>query len=234
MSKQDFINWPKDKFCATTFSLGPPGSGKTFVLLNSLAVWLDMGVFDEIHLVLPMFKKEMDQQYEGLDKIPNVFVYESYNEKKTKALIQRAEKEADEISKGKKIKRTKIFYGIDDATSQRKATMRNEALTKIATESRHLHIHFWACLHHTAGILEPAVRNQTMFLFLYPGLEIDTLKTVWKFISKFQEFRKFQDFLQFWDEEIDNEEIEHGCFHARLRADKKYSPYVYNWFCEDE
>lgn len=237
MSKEEFLNFPKDKHCTTIFSLAPPGSGKTFIMINAVKWYLEQEkkgnvIFDEYHLVLPAFVTEQDDQYNGLDKIKNVFIYETYMPKKIEPLVKRAKKEAEAEKKakesGKKIpKRTRVLFVVDDATGQAKALMQCPVAKRIATESRHLNIHCWYLMHHTKGIIPPAVREQTRFCFLYP-MQLSNLRGCWEGYINFTEFRTWKDFLTFWDEYVEPQE--YGCL--LVQRGTNYNPHVSSWFAK--
>lgn len=225
MSKSEFLNFPVEEHCTGVFSLGEPGGGKTYLMLKCINEWLNMGIFAEFHLVLPSYRNEMEQSYKGLADIKNVFVYEKYREKQAKELIDKANKNAEEFKAGKIKQRTKYFFAVDDATSQGKELMQCPYIKRIATEGRHLFIQSWFCLHHTANIIPPAVRGQTKFTIFYNMHQV-ALKTCWKEYINFSEFRKWNDFIEFWDSYVINKD--HGCL--LVLKNKSYNPNVSSWF----
>jgi hypothetical protein len=225
MSKDEFLNYPIKEYATGIFSLGEPGSGKTYIMLQSFKAWLQMGIFEECHLILPQFRNEADDSYEGLDQIPNVFIYERYRDRIATDLIAKAKKNND-LFKAKKLKQKPLyFFAVDDATSQGKELMQSEAIIRIATEGRHLNIQSWFCLHATAGIIPPKVRHQLKFMFFY-NMNAKVLRTCWTEYINFSEFRKFDDFLRFWDEYVLKRD--HGAL--LVWRNTKYNPFVSEWF----
>lgn len=224
MSKEDFLNFPVRTHATGVFSLGEPGGGKTFVMIKSIEEWIKMDIFKEIHLILPSFRNEKNDSYKGLEELPNVFIYEHYRSAIAKDLITKSDKNNELFKKGK-AKRELYFFGVDDATSQGKTLMECPYVVRIATEGRHLNIQSWFCLHHTAGIIPPKVRNQTKFCFLY-NMHAVALRQAWKEYINFPEFRKFDKFLEFWDKYVLNQE--HGCL--LVQKNLTYSPWVSTWF----
>lgn len=224
MSKEIFLNFPKEEHATGIFSLGEPGGGKTFIMIKCLEEWIQRGIFKEIHLILPSFKNEKNDSYGNLEKIPNVFIYEHYRSAIAIDLLKKSDKNNELYKKGK-AERELYFFGIDDATSQGKTLMECPNIIRIATEGRHLNIQSWFCLHHTAGIIPPKVRNQTKFCFLY-NMHTVALKQAWKEYINFPEFRKYNNFLDFWDNYVLNQD--HGCL--LVQKNKCYNPYVSAWF----
>lgn len=221
MSKEEFLEFPNKEHPTTIFSIGPPGSGKTFIFLRSLEFWIKSGYFKEFHLILPAYKNEFNESYKFLADIPNVYIYESYHSQIGKKLVAICDKDALDF-RAKKIKnRTKYFFGVDDATGQGKKIMSCEYAVRMATEPRHLMIHNWFLLHHTAAIIPPSVREQTKFSFIY-DVNVSVLKTIWKEYVNFKEFRKWNDFMEFWDEYIAGKK--YGCL--LIWRNTKYNPWV--------
>ena len=53
MRKEDFLRFPDTDYCTSILSIASPGSGKTYILLKCLKAWIDMGMFEEYHVILP-------------------------------------------------------------------------------------------------------------------------------------------------------------------------------------
>lgn len=227
MRKDDFLNFPIDDYCSTILSLGQPRSGKTFVMLKCVEQWLKMGMFDEYHMVLPAFKNEADGSYDWLLNYDNVYVYEKYYDRIGNTLIKTA-MENDEKWKKKKIpKKPRIFFCVDDATSEGKM-FQSESLRALATKNRHLNITSWFLSHYCKGVLDPKVRMNIKYIFLYP-VKSKLLKMVWEDFIDFQEFDDFKkEFMPFWREYITPKK--YGVLLVNGR--ESYNPMVDSWFSE--
>jgi hypothetical protein len=176
-------------------------------------------------VVLPSFLNEQDDQYQVLADNPKVFIYESYHESVGRKLVERSVKENEMFKKKKMQQRPRYLFAIDDCTSQGGEVMKSEFVKRIATESRHLNIHAWFCIHHSKNTIPPAVRLQAKFIFAY-NMQLASLKMVFTDFVNFTEFRKFNDFLSFWDEYVVPRE--HGCL--LIVRNESYSPEVNEWF----
>lgn len=229
-TKEEFLTFPKIEYCTSVFALGEPGSGKTYLMLQSLKYWIKHKYFDEIHIVLPSFKDEQDGQYDFLEKIQNVYIYESVHERVMEKLIKKAEDDAelgDKLRKqGKPVpKRKRYYFGIDDATHEGKKLMQSRSLFKLMTKNRHLNIQSHYCLHHWANVLPPIARSQCKFVLLY-NMQLKELKGAFEEFVNFKEIRKFNDFLEFWDNYIMNQE--HGVL--LVKKNTWYTPNAPHWF----
>ena len=202
--------------CRSTVSIGKPGSGKSFIMLNCLYEWLEYGMFDEYVLILPTYGIEQKSSYDFLEKYKNVTIYTGYHPKISEQLIKQQSK------KGKEKKR--IFLGIDDST-QETALFTDPGIVKIATCSRHLNIHTWIILHAGKGVIPPKVRNQMAYVFLYT-ISPPLLETMYKEYVSHPDFKRFKDFEEYWYDEI--EPVEHGV----LLLDNLHKDYdeVHDWF----
>lgn len=192
-TNEDFLNFPNTDHCTGVFSLGEPGGGKSYIMLQCLRYWIQNNFFKEYHLILPSYKNEMNDSYAGLAEISNVFIYESYHQKIASDLLKRSDKD--------KSKSEKYFLCVDDASSQGKTLMQFPDLIAIATQGRHYRIQSWFLMHHTKGIIPPKVRSQTKFTFFY-NMHVGALKDCFREYVNFSEFRDFKLFLSFWDEYV--------------------------------
>ena len=227
-SKTDFIEFPANNFCTTIFSLGPPRSGKTYILLKVLKEWLKIGMFEKYILILPSYKNEADGSYDWLEQHENVFVYESFHEHIIKQLIEE-QKENNELFKSKKItEKPRIFFCVDDATSQGKGLFSSDVMLAMATQNRHLNIHSWFLMHYAKGILQPKVRLNVNFIFLYPVQKKLLENAFGEFIYFPKDFDDFKSFKEYWDNTILPQE--HGCL--LINGKTKYSPWVSEWFTD--
>lgn len=227
-NKKDFIQFPAEKFCTTIFSLGPPRSGKTYVLLKVLKEWLDMGMFEKYILILPSYKNEADGSYDWLEQYENVYVYESFHEHIIQQILDEQE-ENNELFKSNKLpEMPRIFIGVDDATSQGKKIFASKAMLKVATQNRHYKIHSWFLMHYSKGIIQPNVRQNVNFLFLYPVKKKLLENAFDEYIDFPKDFDDFNLFKTYWDKTILTQE--HGCL--LVNGKKSYSPWVSEWFTE--
>lgn len=229
-SKEGFINFPKDEYCTTMLSIAPPASGKTYVMLNCLKLWIDMKMFTEYHVVLPAFKNEMNGSYDWLLDYPNVFVYEKYYDRIGNDVVKRQTK-SHELLKKKKIKEMpRVFFCIDDATSE-KNIFESDAIRSLVTKNRHLHVHSWFLMHSFKGIIKPAIRQNIFFVFLYK-LKDEFLNSAFKefvnFPLDFDNYKK--DFKPFFKEYIIP--LQYGCL--LLGGSRDYSPFVNRWFDSED
>ena len=66
--KRSVLCQPIDS-CRSTVSIGKPGAGKSFIMLNCLYEWLEYGMFDEYVLILPTYGIEQKSSYDFLDNL---------------------------------------------------------------------------------------------------------------------------------------------------------------------
>ena len=223
-SKEQFLNFPVEEYATSIISIGDPGSGKSYVMIACIKEWIKMNVFTEIHLILPSFLNEKNDSYKGLDTYENVFVYENYRSVIAENLIKKSDKNNELCKKGKE-ERHRYLFCVDDATGEGIQLMKCPHLIKIATQGRHLNIQSWYCLHSNSAIIPPKIRNNIQYVFIY-NLHNVLLKKIWESYINFGEFRKYNDFLEFWDNYVINQE--HGCL--LIKKNKWYSPKVSTWF----
>ena len=166
----------------------------------------------------------MTDSYKGLDEYDNVFVYEAYRSVIAENLIKKSDKNNEMFKKGKE-ERHRYLFCVDDATGEGIQLMKCPHLIKIATQGRHLNIASWYCLHSNSAIIPPKIRNQIQFVFIYNVHNV-LLKKIWESYINFGEFRKYNDFLEFWDNYVINKD--HGCL--LVKKNKWYTPNVSTWF----
>lgn len=227
-TKEEFIRFPTDNFCTSILSLGVPFSGKTFVFLGVLKEWLKRKTFDEVHLVLPQFKNEMNGSYKWiLDEYPDVHVYEEYHDSIAKSILDKQTKLADLQALGKlKTKFPKVFFAIDDATGQG-TLFESSTLLKLITQNRHIQVHSWYLMHFDKGIIKPRIRQNMYFLLLYKVKE-EFLKHCFKEYIQFDEFDNYNEFKEWWREYLQPQE--YGCM--IVAGKKAYSPDPALWFSD--
>ena len=213
--KRNYLCQPIDS-CRTCVSIGPPGAGKSFIMLNCLYEWLEYGMFDEYILILPTYGIEQNSSYDFLKNYKNVTIYTGYHPKIAERIITQQKKDVKH--------KNKIFVGIDDST-QETALFKDPALVEIATCSRHLNIHLWLIMHSAKGVIPTKVRNQMAYIFLY-SISPPLLEVSYKEYVSHPDFKRFRDFEEYWYEEI--EPLEHGV----LLLDKLHKDYdeVHKWF----
>lgn len=227
-SKDDFIYFPAKKYCTTIVSLGPPRSGKTYILMKALKEWLDIGMFEKYILILPSFKNEADGSYDWLAEYEHVYIYESYHEHIAQQIIKEQEENNDLFKNGKLEQKPRIFFGVDDATSQGGDLFKSKTMLAFATQNRHLQIHSWFLMHYSKTILQPKIRQNIQFIFLYP-VKKALLKNAYDEYLDFKEFDTFDDFKKYWDTYVLTQE--YGCLF--INGKTKYSPWVPYWFPEN-
>jgi hypothetical protein len=227
-TQEAFLHFPANEFCTTIMSMGPPFSGKTWMLLKCLKYWLKVGMFEKYFIVLPQFKNEMEGSYDFLNDKQyedHVFIYESFHEDKALELIGEQEKSRALFKSGKIKQQPRYFFCIDDATSQGSSMFKSKVLKRFATENRHLFIHSWFLMHYDKGTIEPAVRNNIMWVCLYP-LKAVLLQKAYVDYVNYPEFKKFDTFEAFFDKYVMPKK--HGFLLMRTKG--KYNPNPSNWF----
>jgi hypothetical protein len=153
--------------------------------LRCIAFWLINETFEEMHLVLPVYKYEQNNSYAFLEKYKGktkIKIYNAFHDMIAHNLIKKQSK-----SKGK------IFLGIDDSTHQKSSLMKSDALLQIATTSRHLHIHTWIILHYNKGVIPPNVRQNLGYVFVFQ-LSTKPLKDIFEQYIQISKYKTFDDF----------------------------------------
>ena len=107
--KRAFLCQPIDS-CRTCVSIGPPGAGKSFIMLNCLYEWLEYGMFDEYILILPTYGIEQNSSYDFLKNYKNVTIYTGYHPKIAERIIKQQKKD---------VKHEYTRYTVDEETRQR-------------------------------------------------------------------------------------------------------------------
>jgi hypothetical protein len=230
-SKKDFLEYPATDICTTVLSMGPPRSGKTYLMLQCVKAWIEMGMFERYVMVLPSFKNEADGSYDWLLQYDEyVDIYESYHDHIGEAIIAQQEKNNELHKAGKLQERPRIFFCIDDATGQGTKLFKSESLLKIVTQNRHIFIHSWLLLHYDKGVVTPKMRNNILWVVLYP-VKKKLLEQAFDSYINFPEFDDFkQDFKPFWDKNV--RQKKHGCL--LIKDKEKYTTSACDWFNENE
>ena len=230
MRKEDFLRFPDTDYCTSILSIASPGSGKTYILLKCLKAWIDMGMFEEYHVILPSYKNEMSQSYDWLESYDHVYIYEDYYEMLGSRIVAQQEKN-HELFKKKKLKAMpKIFLGLDDATGINKNLFQSTALKRAITENRHLRIQTWILLHADKGVISPKIRQNIFFVFLYK-MKDNLLKHCYnEYVNFPQDFDDYKnDFKPFFVENVVTKE-----YGAMLLAGSRcYNTDIDLWFPDD-
>jgi uncharacterized protein Usg len=229
-TKEGFLEFPKEQFCTTIMSIGPPACGKTHNLLESLKYWIETNMFQEYYLVLPNFKSEMSGSYKWLLDYDNVVVYESFKEKDMRKVIDLAKQEAEDFEDKKITERPRRFFAIDDATSQNKNIFTSQTMLEIITQNRHYFIHSWLLLHYDKGVVGKKSRENIYYILLYP-VKPKLLESAFEQYLDIDEFPTFDEFYAFWRERVKNKKYGSllitkygkGCVNSTVR----------NWFNEN-
>ncbi|MDP2059188.1 MAG: ATPase/DNA packaging protein [Flavobacteriaceae bacterium] len=215
------------------FSIGPRGTGKTFLALESVKVWLAGNVFTHLYFVLPDFEDEQHDSYAWLRQYENVTVFESYSSKVGKEILERSDKNSAENRKNPKVPLERYMLFVDDATNDGDKLMRCPYLVKISTSARHKRIHSWFCVHAVAGVIPPKIRYMAGFVFIYP-VHREMMKTLYKEFIRFpKDFKNFKEFEAFFEEHVECEEF--GCLLINHQyKPHSFNPYVCHWFDRGE
>ena len=111
----------------------------------------------------------------------------------------RQKKKAGELfRKGKITEKPRIFFAVDDATSQGKKLYSSSTMTAFATQNRHLNIHSWFLLHYDKSTITPKIRQNILWVFIYP-LNPKLLESVYEEYIDNDDLDNFKHkFLPFW------------------------------------
>lgn len=223
MSKKDFYETPIKHHCTTCVSVGVPGSGKSYVALNFIKLWIQNKVFDEYHLILPCYKFEQKNSYAFLKQYENekwMHIYPCYTDLIGNYLVKQGKRE----DKDKK----KILFFIDDSTTQKKSLFTNQNIIDLAVMSRHYNIHVWYICHVSKGIIPTSVRAQIKFCFIY-RINPSQVEVVYEEFWSNRDITNKKDFKEFYYNEIDIEGEPHPCLFID-KLNMKYSTDVNTWF----
>jgi hypothetical protein len=226
-SKIGFLEFPATQMCTTTLSFGPPKSGKTYLALECMKYWIEVGMFDHYYCVIPQFKNEQNDSYQWMNQyMDRITIYESFHDSHFEKVILEQEKYKDESKKNNDAIMRRIFVFVDDATTQQNL-FQSITLIKLVTCNRHLCIHSWLCVHYAKGVIKPAVRLNINFVFVYPMKE-QLIKAIYDdyIPSKWKEFAKFEQFMTFWAEYVESKK--YGCL--LIAGSEQYSPFCSSWF----
>ena len=198
--------------------VGSKGSGKTTFLNSLLTYYLTEhpDYFDVMLLVLPSFKREVEDKYKFLKdykkRKPKITVYESYSELLTHALMNR-----------KKQVRTLLL--LDDATGEKLYSQDNEFI-RLIVQLRHMRTTLLCAVHSVRSIMSTTFRNNISFLLLFDITNAYLLRTMWEEWFSLR-FKKFIDFENVYEE---HSKLDHGIMGFVLNTKpKKIDMFVHNW-----
>lgn len=226
--KKDFLMYPAKECCTSIMSMAPPRSGKTYVMINCVKEWLEMGMFEKIVMILPQFKKEMNDTYGFLKDVPNVYVYESFNDAIMKKYIDEQEKYSEMYTSKKIDKCPRMLFVCDDATGQKSNLFKSSTMLRIVTENRHLRIHSWVLLHYAKGIIQPCIRENLQFIFVYP-LKDKLMRMIYDdFVNFPKTFPTYEVFEAFYNKYVDDGNNKYPVL--LLNGKESFNPDVCKWF----
>ena len=103
-------------------------------------------------------------------------------------------------------------------------------MTAFATQNRHLNIHSWFLMHYDKGTVQPKIRNNIMFIFVYP-IKPKLLERIFdEYIDFEDDFEEFEDFKNFWRQYVKPQR--YGVLLIRGKPNPKYNPNVSKWFSQ--
>jgi len=168
--------------------LGMPETGKTFLALKWLVYSLQHNIYNEYHLVLPMFEHEENKSYDFL--LPHkdkVFIYKKYSEIVALKVDKLREKK-------------KIMFMIDDATHGLMNKI-DSTLVGLCTTSRHSRnggLTVFLVVHCAKKVIPPTIRQNLKYLFIYRIDSAELLqKTVYDDFVSLQYKKNEKDFIDF-------------------------------------
>jgi len=197
-------------------SIGSKHSGKSYLLLHYLKYAMDHDMFDEYHLVLPVFEFEQNDSYAWLNKHntkAKIHIYSEHDPMIIDRLIQR------------KRPYNRAFFGIDDSTGSWKLQADAEEL-KFISRLRHYNVTQWIVVHTVRAALPASLRSQIDFLFLYMNTNRKALEAIyeeWLSIS----IPTFKEFMQIYKKEV--LDVEYGSMLIYCRKPGVYDVHVKDW-----
>ena len=220
-SQENFLNQPYES-CRPMISIGPPGSGKSWILTHALKYWLKHNTFDQYHLVLPAYKFEQKGSYNFLkehEKKPWMCIYDQYSPIVVQQLIKQGEIEDEK-------KKKRVLFVMDDCTVQAKDLMYSPELVKLCVMCRHYQIHTWLLAHAGKAVVPVKCRNQLKFVFLY-DIPPPLLETCYKEFVDDNDFKNFRAFEEYWYNEVQPKK--HCCLFLD-KMNKEYCDIVNEWW----
>ena len=212
-TEKDFLKAFDGKFA---MSIGSKGSGKSFTLLHYIKYAMDNDMYDEYHLVLPVFEFEQNDSYHWLTKHKTqskIFIYTEHDEMIINALI------------GRKQPYNKAFFGIDDSTGSWKLQADAYEL-KFLSRLRHYKVTQWVVVHTVRAALPASLRSQIDFLFLFMNTNRKALEAIyeeWLSIT----IPTFKEFMEIYKKDVLN--VEYGSMLIWCRKPGVYDTDVKGW-----
>ena len=217
-TEKEFLEQFHGKF---TMSLGCKHSGKSFGLLHYIKYAMDNNMYDEYHLVLPVFEFEQNESYKWLSEHKTkakIFVYTEHDPMIFNTLISR------------KQPFNNAFFGIDDSTGSWKLQADAEEL-KFLSRLRHYNVTQWVVVHTVRAALPASLRSQIDFLFLYLNTNRKALEALfdeWMSIT----IPTFKEFMAVYKKEV--LDIEYASMLIFCRKPGIYDPKVKDWLILQE
>lgn len=226
-TKQEFLDFPIKEFCTSIASVSPPRGGKTWNLIGSLKYWMKNKTFHKYYLVLPQYKNEMMGSYDFLrtaDK-KTVIIHEIFSDGFVADILKEQEMYCDLYDKGKIKAKPRVFFAVDDATSQTNI-FNSELLIKLVTENRHLQIHSWFLCHAIKKVIDSRVRQNFQFFLLY-SMKKKLLEMMYEdFVDFPEDFEDYKEFYSFFVQRVRSQK--YGCL--LINGSENYNPDVCKWF----
>lgn len=174
----------------SVISLGEPESGKTFLALKYIQWALDNDLYDIYHCVIPMYGREENDSYKFIENYKNKFyIYKCYDEVVSQRVKNSIEKD-----------KHRVFYFIDDGTSQLMSNMDNTFI-ELYTTTRHSKVGgvtIWLCVHSAKKVIIPLIRQSTRYYFIYNIENDQLLEGIYKEMLSLRyrrEKKKYDDFV---------------------------------------
>jgi hypothetical protein len=177
MAEQDLLNYETAKLVV---AVGTRGAGKSFLILSIVYYLLVNDLMDLFFLNLPTFRIEQNNSYAWLNEYKDrVFIW---NKAYTEELSEHVRSKAGQ---GKR-----IFYWVDDATSEAKELNLDKALQHIIFTGRHLGITLFLCFHALKKVIEKTIRINIDYLLLGKLTKQGVIDDAYQeFFSTMPEFR---------------------------------------------
>jgi len=174
--------------------VGAKGTSKTYTVLHLIKFWMKVKKFKTYHLVLPSFKNDHDQeQYEFIRKSKEkTIIYTKYS-----PLV------VNKVLSEKKNPKEATLFVIDDATASGNDISTDPVFIKCVMESRHLNIQIIIIIHSLKKVLQPAIRANLDYLFLFKITNNKLLESFYEeFLSLFPDFVNYKEFKNIYYQKV--------------------------------
>ena len=212
-TEKEFLDAFHGKF---TMSIGSKGSGKSWTLLHYIKYAMDNDMYDEYHLVLPVYEFEQNDSYAWLTKHKTkakIFVYTEHDLMIVNKLIDR------------KRPYNNAFWGLDDSSGSWKIQADAFEL-KFYSRLRHFNVTMWIVVHTVRAALPASLRSQIDFLFLFMNTNRKALEAIyeeWLSIS----IGTFKEFMEIYKKNV--LDVEYGSMLIWCRKPGVYDVNVKDW-----